>query len=71
MKADNNDNKLSDYLFHQGLDKLWAAVPREQYVNYFNNYQCQGVIRSRELSTVIALVIKVDADSEYLAKIQQ
>ena len=65
-----NENHINNYVFHKGLDNLWAAIPRDQYVNYFNDYQCTGVIRSIELSTVISLANKVTLDSDYLSKIK-
>ena len=62
-------NKLYDWLFHQGLDGNWAAIPRDKIAEYFNDYNCQGVIRSSQLETVVELASKVSYDPEFINKI--
>ena len=63
-------NELYDWLFHKGLDGNWAAIPRDKVADYFNDYNTDGVIRSKTFDTVIELATRVDKDPEYLKKLE-
>ena len=62
---------LDNWLFHQGINSLWAAVPIDKYVEYRNNYNCEGVIRSKSLKTVQEFAAKIDKDPNYLKEIHE
>ena len=50
---------VSDYIFHYNSNtKFWAAIPREKYVSYWNDYTTPGVIRSKSISTLIEIINK-------------
>lgn len=57
---------LTNWLFHKGIDGKWAAIPREKITEYWNDYNCEGIIRSSQLETVIELAEKVSNDNTFL-----
>lgn len=59
---------LYDYLFHYNPHtKIWAAIPRDKYLDYWNNPDVPGVIKANDFSTAYSLVIKVSRDPDFLA----
>lgn len=51
--------KLYDYVLHYNhYVKLWNAIPREHYNEYWNNPKVQGVISSKSVKTLIELITK-------------
>jgi hypothetical protein len=62
----SNINVLNSWVFHNGPDGNWAAIPREKLIEYWNNYDCEGIIRSSQLTTVVELASKVIHNPSYL-----
>ena len=55
------NESITDYLFHYNSNtKFWAAIPRDKYVFYWNDYSTPGVIRSKSISTLIEIINKGD-----------
>ena len=55
------NESLTDYLFHYNSNtKFWAAIPRDKYNFYWNDYNTPGVIRSKNISTLIEIINKGD-----------
>jgi hypothetical protein len=53
--------KLYDYLLHYNpFTGMWNAVPREQYAAYWSNRNVEGVLTSKNVKTLIELIIKGD-----------
>ena len=53
--------KLYDYLFHYNpYTKLWNAIPRESYTAYWSNRDIEGVLRSKNIKTLMELIQKGD-----------
>jgi hypothetical protein len=51
--------KLYDYVLHYNhFTKLWNAVPRECYNEYWNDRKVEGVISSTKVTTLIELITK-------------
>jgi len=56
---------LHDYVFHYNVFTcVWNAIPRELYMQYWSNYEVEGVLRSKELETLIALLNKYKGNVE-------
>jgi hypothetical protein len=51
--------KLYNYLLHYNpFTGLWNAVPRDHYNAYWSNREVEGVISSKNVKTLIELIIK-------------
>jgi hypothetical protein len=56
---------LHDYVFHYNVfTHMWNAIPRELYLEYWRDYKIEGVLRSKELETLLALLNKYKGDVE-------
>jgi hypothetical protein len=61
---------LEDWVFHfNTFAEEWAAVPRETYSEYWNQYNHQDVLRSRNLNTLLDLLHKSKGDREVIEKL--
>lgn len=50
---------LHDWVFHYNpYAKLWNAIPRDLYNKYWDNFELEGVLRSRDVSTLFDLLHK-------------
>ena len=50
---------LYDYLLHYNhFDKLWSAIPRDQHNAYWSNRKVEGVIKSKNIKTLIELITR-------------
>jgi len=50
---------LQDWVFHfNSYTETWAAIPRETYNEYWNDYKNAGVIRSKNINTLLELLHK-------------
>lgn len=54
---------LNDWVFHfNSYTEQWAAIPREIYSEYWNDYKQAGVLKSKELPTLLDLLHKSKGD---------
>jgi len=59
---------LYDYLFHYNhYDGLWNAIPRELVNQYWNDRKTKGVIKSKNITTLIELINRGD---DFIKKIE-
>ena len=50
---------LYSHVFHYNpYSEIWSAIPRDLYNDYWSNANLPGVIRSKEIKTLISLVNK-------------
>jgi hypothetical protein len=50
---------MHNYVFHLNpYTKKWAAVPRELYNEYWNDYNTKGIIKSSSISTLLEILYK-------------
>jgi len=50
---------LYDYIFHYNpFTKLWAAIPRDKYNQYWNDIDSKQIIKSKSIDTLIVLINK-------------
>jgi|688.fasta_scaffold00112_105 hypothetical protein len=53
------NNSIHDYVFHfNEYTKLWYAIPRNVYKEYWDNQDTKGVLKSKEISVLIELINK-------------
>ena len=53
--------KLYDFTLHYNcFTGLWNAIPRDKYNEYWNNREVKGVIKSKNINTLIELISKGD-----------
>ncbi len=59
----NNKEYLYDWLFHYNpYTDLHSAIPRHLINDYFNNYELDGVLRSKSEATLRELLHRSDGD---------
>ena len=52
-------NDLYDWVFHYNkCTELWYAIPRHLYVKYWDNEDVEGVLKSKNISTLLELIDK-------------
>ena len=61
---------LIDWVFHfNPYTKLWAAINRSNYSEYWNDSDSKNIIRSKEINTLVELIIKADGDIKKINKL--
>jgi hypothetical protein len=52
-------SNLYDYVFHYNhYTELWNAIPRGVYERYWNNDDVAGVLKSKNVNTLIEMITK-------------
>jgi hypothetical protein len=52
-------SRLYDWVFHYNhFTELWYAIPREMYNRYWDNDDVNGVLKSKDISTLIEIITK-------------
>jgi len=52
-------SRLYNYVFHYNhYTELWNAIPRELYVKYWDNDELDGILKSKNISTLIEIITK-------------
>ncbi len=61
---------LEDWVFHfNSISEEWAAIPRETYSEYWNNYKHSDVLRSKHLNTILDLLHKSKGNKDIIEDI--
>lgn len=61
---------LEDWVFHfNSFRNEWAAVPRETYNEYWNDYKNRSVLRSKHLNILLDLLHKSKGNKEIIEDI--
>lgn len=48
---------LYDYLFHYNhYQRLWNAIPRAKYLDYWTSDDVEGVLKAKEIHVLIDLI---------------
>ena len=62
--------KLQGWVFtYNSYSKVWMCATRENYSLLFNDFTNKKVLRSRNLNTLIELVIKTEGNESKLKKL--
>jgi hypothetical protein len=66
----NSLDYLNDWVFHfNAHTEQWAAIPRETYNEYWNDYKKAGVLRSKHLNTLLDLLHKSKGNTDIIEDI--
>ena len=51
--------ELYNHVFHYNpYEKLWNAIPRDVYLEYWSNRNVEGVLKSKDINTLIEILSK-------------
>jgi hypothetical protein len=57
----NQNDCLFDWVFHYNpVNRVWNAIPRSKYSEYWNDISCKDVLKSTQISTLTDLIIKLN-----------
>lgn len=58
---------LNDWVFHYNpYTELWAAIPRDLYHSYWNNFEHPRILRAKFLNTLVDLLHKSKGSQEII-----
>lgn len=61
---------LNDWVFHfNPYTSQWAAVPRETYNEYWNDYKNNRVLRSKDINTLLGILHKAKGNTNVIEHI--
>lgn len=61
--------EIYDYVFHYNPHtELWSAIPRDRYVEYWNDRDSIDVLKSKEIRVLIELV---NRGEEFIESVSQ
>jgi hypothetical protein len=62
-------DKLFNYVFHYNpFNKLWSAIPRDSYQDYWDGTKNKGILKSKEIKTLMELINRGDKFIKKIAK---
>lgn len=63
---------LYNYTFHYNHHvDTWTAIPRGSEIQYWNNMTAPGMLRSKDMKTLIEIIGKLEANPNFLDKIEK
>ena len=66
----NEDDFMNDWVFHYNTySKQWAAIPRDYYNEYWNNFKHPEVLRSKHMNTLLSLLYKAKGNKDIIEDI--
>lgn len=64
------DTSAYHFVFHyNAYSKLWSAIPRDSYNDYWNDTNHPDIIRSTEINTLMDLLYKTDGNKNKLEQL--
>ena len=61
---------MQDWVFHfNPYTSLWNAIPRHLYNGYWSNYEIKGILRSKDINTLLYLLHRGKGNLENINKI--
>ena len=64
------DECLHNWVFHYNpFNKLWNAIPRDLYNDYWSNSNHPGIIKSSKVSTLVEIITKTGGDPKQIKKL--
>lgn len=67
---ENSEHYMHDWVFHfNPYAKLWCAIPRDLYNKYWDDSQLEGVLRSKDIVTLLYLLHRGKGDINQIHKI--
>jgi hypothetical protein len=66
----HEDDFMNDWVFHfNPYADQWAAIPRDKYTDYWNDFKHHAILRSKHLNTLISLLYKSKGDVDIIEDI--
>jgi hypothetical protein len=66
----DTEQYMHDWVFHfNPYNKLWSAIPRDLYTKYWDDCQLDGVLRSKDINTLLYLLHRGKGDVTKIYKI--
>jgi hypothetical protein len=60
---------MHDWIFHfNPYTELWNAIPRNLYNAYWSNYEIKGILRSKDINTLLYLLHRGKGDIDAVHK---
>ena len=57
----NENDCLFNWVFHfNPINRVWNAIPREEYNSYWSNPSSNKVLKSTQISTLVDLIVKTN-----------
>lgn len=70
VELEATDQYMHDWVFHfNPYTKLWCAIPRDLYNKYWDDSQLEGVLRSKDIATLLYLLHRGKGDINEIHKI--
>jgi len=70
MKMMIDNYYMQDWVFHYNIfTEKWAAIPRELYQQYWSDSTIEGVIRSNNFETLLAILHKTKGSIDAIEKL--
>ena len=67
--SDVKDEFMHDWTFHfNPYTELWNAIPRNLYNAYWSNYEIKGILRSKDINTLLYLLHRAKGDIDAVHK---
>jgi len=61
---------LNNWVFHfNGFTNNWYAIPREHYLEYFQNSKSKNVLKSSDINTLLEILHKVKGDASLVKSV--
>ena len=68
--SDVKDEFMHDWTFHfNPYTELWNAIPRNLYNAYWSNYEIKGILRSKDINTLLYLLHRGKGDIDAVYKL--
>jgi hypothetical protein len=68
--SDVKDEFMHDWTFHfNPYTGLWNAIPRNLYSAYWSNYDIKGILRSKDINTLLYLLHRGKGDINAVYKL--
>lgn len=68
--ASDTEQYMHDWVFHfNPYTNLWNAIPRDLYTKYWDDSQLEGVLRSKDINTLLYLLHRTKGDISEIYKI--
>jgi hypothetical protein len=65
-----DDGSLYGFVFHfNHYSGLWSAIPRDQYNQYWSDSKTDGVLRSKNMETLVEIIQKTRGDKSLLEQL--
>jgi hypothetical protein len=64
------DTSVYNFVFHyNAYTGLWSAIPRDLYDQYWSDHDLPGVLRSKDVNTLLHLLRRTGGDVQEVYKI--